>query len=423
MNGIDRLTEELRHQAESLPDQQPLTLADVQGRARGIRRRRYAVTGLAAAAVLAVSVPLGLAAGDRLDRTSEGPVDRPGERRSLTEDPTPTPTQVPRRISLTTDVDETTAAPTLAYLAGGEIHLPDGSTVAVDDDDDKLDSLDTLVPLGLGYVVGGDSGGGERFTAFVDASGDVVWSEPSVGQPVVSPSGRLVAFGRENGTTLTVEEDGQRHALMTRRPDNHVVAAVVDGSGSSQGTCGSCTVWSNSTIALSAISQTRPRPAAPPERGESIDDLPALVEAVSMAGELALTVSRDPAGGLCSAVVDPDGQRRWRTCDWRLGAFSPDGRFLLGYPLEDGEGVRSVALLDARDGAVVHEFLVRGRADVFVRQAAWDAGDAVLATVWDTGRWEVLRMGVDGSLASMPLEGLDGAEDRDAPPVFLATHL
>ena len=38
----------------------PLSLVDVQGRARGIRRRRVAAGGLAAAAVLAVAVPLGL---------------------------------------------------------------------------------------------------------------------------------------------------------------------------------------------------------------------------------------------------------------------------------------------------------------------------------------------------------------------------
>ena len=82
MTRTDRLSEELRRRAESLPHQHPLSLADVQRRARGMRRTGYAVTGLAAAAVLAVTVPLGIAADERLDRTATGPVDRPREDRS-----------------------------------------------------------------------------------------------------------------------------------------------------------------------------------------------------------------------------------------------------------------------------------------------------------------------------------------------------
>ena len=111
--------------------------------------------------------------------------------------------------------------------------------------------------------------------------------------------------------------------------------------------------------------------------------------------------------------------RLWQTCNWRLGQFSPDGRYLLGYPLEDGRGPRSVALLDARNGKVVHAYVAQGRADVFVHQAVWEDEHTVLASVWDVDHWSVLRLGLDGSRSRVPVEGLDGADDPDVAPVVL----
>ena len=416
MTGTERLAEELRRQAQDrtrgLPDHHPLSLQDVQSRARGIRRRRYAASGLAATAVLAVTVPLGLAAGDRFDRTSTGPVDRPGERRSVVEDGTPVPD---RRLALTSDVPSTSDSPRLGYLAGDAIHLPDGSQVEVEGDHD------TLLPLGDGYVVGSTAPDtGERSTGFLDASGDLVWTEPSVGAPVLSPSGRLAAFGRADGTTVTVEVGGERRALLTRRPADHQVAAVLDEGGSCTADGAICTVFTNSTtvLAATALSATN-RGGDVPESGETVDDLAGQVEAVSRTGRLALTVSAD-AGSLCSAVEQPGRVRLWRTCAWQLGAFSPDERFVVGYPLGDGGGPRGIALLDAMTGAVVREYAAPGRADVFVNRAVWESTDAVLATVWDTDHWSVLRLGLDGARASVPAAGLDGADDPDSVPVVPA---
>ena len=427
MNNTERLTEELRRQAQVLPDQHPITLADVQGRARGIRRRRYAASGLAAAAVLAVTVLLGLAAGDRLDRTSTGPVDRPSEGRSVIEgvdptphadlDPTPAP-ELPRRVALTSETAIVGSPPQLPYLTGSELVLPDGAVVTVDG------SYDVLLPLGDGFVVGGDAGNGERFAALLDASGREVWSEPSAGGPVPSPSGRLAAYGRVDGTTLVVGEDGERQELTTTRPEEFEVAAVFDLAGSCEGDDpqGGCTVYSNSRLDWESVRQSpgEVTRGGVTRRGEVVDDLTGHVEAVSPDHHLARSVSADGTGGLCSSVDDPDGRRLWETCDRQLGQFAPDGRFVLGYPLEDGRGPRSVALLDARDGTVLREYAAQGRSDVFVRQAVWDADGSVLATVWDTDHWAVLRMTVEGVLSSVPVEGLDGADDPDAPPVFLA---
>jgi len=351
-------------------------------------------------------------------------VDRPGEDRSVVVDPTPTPTPVPeelpRRLELTSDVPSSSATPGVPYRGADAIHLPDGSTVAV------RGAYDTLLPLGDGYLVGGySSEAGDRSVTFLDPAGDVVWSEPSLGSPVVSPSGRLAAYTRTDGRTVSVEEGGDRSELMTSPEETgeYQVAAVSEDSGSCRDTGASCTVYSNSTLSLVALTQTTtntPRSGAPTHR-EKIGDLPLHVEAASLTGDLAVMVSADAAGA-CSAVTRPGGARRWRTCDWQLGGFSPDGRFVLGYPLGDGGGPRGVAVLDVRNGDVVREFLPRGAADVFVHQAVWETTGSVLATVWDVDHWSVLRLGLDGSRAAVPVVGTDGAHDPGTAPVALAPH-
>ena len=68
MNNPDRLADELTRQLHAQVDTEfdlghdaPLSLDDVQGTARTIRRRRRALaTGVAAVAVLAVAIPAGL---------------------------------------------------------------------------------------------------------------------------------------------------------------------------------------------------------------------------------------------------------------------------------------------------------------------------------------------------------------------------
>jgi hypothetical protein len=127
----------------------------------------------------------------------------------------------------------------------------------------------------------------------------------------------------------------------------------------------------------------------------------------------------DVPDAACYAVRPLQG-RGWDTCDWQLGRFSPDGTSILAYGPGDGRGPRSLALLDARTGEVLHAYAARGPEDVFVHQAVWESSTAVLATVWDVDHWALLRLGLDGSRVSVGADGLEGADDPDAVPVVLA---
>ena len=399
MNSTDRLTEELRRQAQGLTDQHPLTLQDVQGKARSIRRRRHAVTGLAAAAVLAAVVPLGLAADDYLDR-SGGPAG----------DPTPS-IERPQQVSLTTDVRNATAPPATAYFGGDAVHLPNGATLPV------TGTYDTLVPFRDAWLVGGEAGDGARFAAMFDGTATETERFATVGRAAVAPDGSLAAYVRpEDGLVVTIDRTGARDGVTLTVPDSVQVEEPFTVTALHPcNAADACLLVADLQVGDSPVAVQVERDGTQRDSGFlEVGDR-------TVTGTVAGRVTSGESGSVCSSVQPPQGQG-WDTCRWELGRFSPDGRFLVGSSPADGRGSGTVALLDARDGTLVQEFAAPDGSDVFVRQAVWESADSVLATVWDTDQWAVLRMGLDGSLTRVPVEGLEGAGDPDAPPVFLAAR-
>jgi hypothetical protein len=139
MSNDDPIRDALRRHADEIgASEHPLGLDDVKGRARGIRRRRIAVSGLAAAAVLAVVVPAGMALDDRVTGTRD-----PDVAASRTPSPTslasPTPGSQPGL--LTTHVDGHSGEPGIPVVYDGKIQVPGGSPVPVKGDYDQVAAL------------------------------------------------------------------------------------------------------------------------------------------------------------------------------------------------------------------------------------------------------------------------------------------
>jgi hypothetical protein len=119
--------------------------------------------------------------------------------------------------------------------------------------------------------------------------------------------------------------------------------------------------------------------------------------------------------GSCSGVTDPvaGGKLLWETCDYSLGQFSPDGRYIVGLAAySDGPGSSSLSILDARTGEPVVDYRgPRGRTISGVDQVVWEDGDTVLATVTQGPDQTIVRAELDGALSrvapTLPTEGLN----------------
>ena len=103
----------------------------------------------------------------------------------------------------------------------------------------------------------------------------------------------------------------------------------------------------------------------------------------------------------------------WETCDYKLGSFSPDGRFVMATAAEsDGLGPTGLSVLDARTGDLVAEFSSAGRKVVTLIRPAWESADSIVVTASEGNVTTMVRMGVDGTLEEV-VEPVDGSAYDD----------
>jgi hypothetical protein len=435
MNDQDRLTQTLERRAQRMGPGQPTTLDDVKGRARGIRRRRLAVSGLTTAAVLAVAVPTAIAL--ERDAThgpsappaspviqsasppsephmtpSSGLGPSPSSSPSLTAVP-PAPPGGVKKVVLTTQAQSRSGEPGIPFLFDGVINRPDGSTVPAAKD------YDAVVPLGAGWVTHGVDGRGNGFVDVLDASGKVTATRPSSGGLAVSADGTLVAFAGDDGALYTLVAGGQPQQLVAAdaaRTDVDPVAVI--GSGACGGSSPeACTVYFDALV----NGQRHGMSAAP----DGTVHLVGTVLAVSgAAADGSLTALASTSGtGSCSVLLRPDGSKGWETCDYTLGQFSADGQYVLGHPAyQDGAGDSSLAILDAATGNPLVDFGATAATQAFIDKAVWDTDDTALATVWEKDGWALMRMAPDGSLTSVSAGGLANGRNPDVVPLHFSVR-
>jgi hypothetical protein len=391
-----RLSDELHHRASALTDLHPIGFDDVRSRARGIRRRRRATTGLAAAAVLAVAVPFGLSLDGSGTTRPEPPV--------ATQGPSPDrPSGEPdRRGVLTNDVEATSSAPRLPYLLDGEVVTPDGERVPLEG------SPRSFAPLGNGWVTADPATGELRFH---DAEGSLERTEESTGTLAGSADGTVVAWATPDGRVVTESTEGGTFEIP--RPAGFrspVQPVAVTGSRSCDPGGEGCVVLYESTGEVQeayATSSTGDHTA--------VNGLLSLGGA-SVDGRVSGVVSVADDGS-CSAVAWPYGDVEWETCEHTLDRFSPDGEYVIGRPAYlDGLGDASLAIIDVNSQEVVAEWSSTEETQAFVNTAVWDADGTVLATVHEHGSWSLMRMSPDGGLTTvLELEG----GDESTPPLVL----
>lgn len=373
----------------------PMGFDAVTTRARRIRRRRTTLAALSTAAVLALAVPLGMAVSGTLDPRDEPPV--AGERE---------PTRPPQRVTLDVGGLAAGPAPGVAWLDRSTLVTASGERVDLDR------SYSQVAAFGDGYVVQGvvDDDTGERVVAVLDGGGAVTATYPTIDSVAVSADATLAVFADAAGELSLLQQGAAAPTPLDTQRGQAKIPVAVTGSAPCDEACSVYYAVSgpDGGVNVLSVGDGRLANAGPFQR----------LDAVAPDGRRAVQVSNDAtAATSCSAVLE--GLRRlWRTCDHSLGAFSPDGRHLVGTDAYlDGAGRSMVALLDAADGDPVVTYEVDTRAGDLVASWAWEDDAHLLLTVHSGGSWQVVRVGLDGTAAELATDAVPG-EDHQASIVL-----
>ena len=334
MNEQQAFEEALRLQAVGAGTP-TLTLDDVRGRARGIRRRRASVAAAAGAAVVAAAVvPIALLVGGGTSDDTLPPVDTP----------TVSDTANP--------VTEEPLGP--GWIVDGEVHAADGTSFTPDVDGE----ISYLLRLGADrWVLGAYPDGGQFRILVVDASGAVLSSHAAREYGVLGD--------RSGSAVVWVAKDNVRRLLVAGSDEPVEMRPLIPSGSDLRALLPGCTVESCTTIVESygiSPGEDSTLLAMDENGGVTGFDVPGLLslEDISPDGTLATgyTVVDEQAFEFCSAVVEVrTGRQLWESCEASSLRFSPDGESVLGIdPYPDGFGHSFADVLDARDGTRLRHY-------------------------------------------------------------------
>jgi hypothetical protein len=422
MSGFDdqeRLSDALHQRVKDL-DGHPIGLDTVKSSARRIRRRRVAGGVVAAAAVLAVAVPTGVAlTGTSTDGT--GPVAQgtasatasaseatsasaaPTPSPSITQQASPSPTATtalpPGVTPLTLDGTPAGAAPKLTYLDGRTVHT---------------DGAATELPARYAAVVGYHGGwlaqgmGNDGPTiVHIDGTGKVTSTAPGGYGIAVNGDGTLVAWV-EDGVLKRGIASGMGEGEDTQKLPAGQDARVI-------GFAANDVVYSlpgdKDTVHATDLNG----------HDRVLSGLIGARATHDFAGLVGGETRYNSDGTSCWVLRDlASGKDRFEECDWALQAVGPDAKYVVGVPSDcDGLGCSRLAVLDATSGKVVKEFASTADAQLFTTDLAWEDETHLLAVAFQQGTWQILRLGVDGSVETT----VSGAQAADTDgPYHLGSH-
>lgn len=356
---------------------------DVRGRAISIRRRRRVVAGVGVAAALALFAPLAVSVSGVLQSDRE-----------VLPAPPVSP-EVIARTTLTLDGLERGDDPAIEYFTADGVVLPDRGLRALDS------SLQALVPS---EVDGG-------WLAVGPAADEVLeLSEDFVETGTLALSGGLVAHPERSLVAWTTPtSDGQ--TLVLHSTTDPGVDTEWDFPRTPQ-------VEAVGFTGVGSLLFQTLGPDGSHEIGVASEDGTTRM----LGGDHVKAISADPTSGRiavqtesradlssCSAVLDPTGTTiEWETCDYLLGAFSPDGRHVIASdPVQSGLGVSSLSVLDSSTGRPVASFEQPRRGQLMLVGVAWESDTTLVAAALEGTTTTLLRLGVDGTLEETvePIEG------------------
>ncbi|WP_371406708.1 hypothetical protein OHA10_14410 [Kribbella sp. NBC_00662] len=269
---------------------------------------------------------------------------------------TPTPSSTPSstgplKTKIVLNKLPTGRAPQIAYLTGRTIRGGAGGDIKVP----GTAGIQEVARLGSSALAVVTKGYGTEMLT-IDTDGKVTARTPDITQIVTTDDGlgaayvgsRLKDTGEETGVTSLYAEQAQGQAGVQKvtMPNiwNPALLGYLNGKVYFDA---SKTQDGTSTLYEWTPAQSKVIP---------IDSVPKAmaVSSVGTAGSLTTLADQNSCSSLLTV---PAGKRLWRTCDYQIVGFTPDGATAIAGPMyQDGYGNGIAAVLDAKKGTLLHEW-------------------------------------------------------------------
>lgn len=246
-----------------------------------------------------------------------------------------------------------------------------------------------------GLLVSTRNDSGELTATFVNTDGEVLGEpRPMDAGLAVSADGKVGVFVQPDGTPVAVQDGGRSRYELAQIPrgSGFSPVAVLGEDCEPRAENTACVVWvvSHGETQENWVTGTANEAVTARPGFRSVTDVRdgELIAGITEVNEDLTT---------CSAVTELDGETpAWSTCDHRLLAFSPSGdRVLATETVGSGVGDPSMAVLASADGTVQLDLDVTEQGHI--GRMVWEDDTHVLTTIYEKGRWAILRIGLDGS--------------------------
>jgi hypothetical protein len=292
------------------------------------------------------------------------------------------------------------APPKLGYEVGGTYHEPGGATSAVGTTA-PVERMAVLADGTLVYLTR-DQGNAGSTQIQIATPGAAVSAPTEAGDGLAVNTRRSLAVwmsgdGRVEGYAVDGTSLGAFSLPGKASGDSPQVLAV---TGDDCGPGGSCQVLVRTTDPQTGENLSwivTPDGGAQQQSGlgfQSLSDMTARGARVGLTG-----IRHD--GTTCSGIAKPARPPWIRTCLDQLVSFSPDGKAVSAIASQtDGAGSTDLAAYDIGGRGVFFDHPSPANPDqqMTVQTLVWEDDTHLLATVYQEGRWSVVRFGLDGSM-------------------------
>ncbi len=384
----DELSRTLHRHAENVSGT-PLAFDDVRGQATSIRRRRRLASGLGVAAAIAVIVPTAMFATNGNDSSPQPASQSPTVVDTNTPSATPSPSSTPVMGSDPHALDVTgvpTGAPPAVPL------VADGGQAAARTGEAEV----RWTPDGVVVV----------------AAGQTFGPYPTSYGVAVNAAATAVAWSTDEGDVMVWADGGGEPFTLASFGQTYPRVAAITGTDCLRGKASDCEYFVSGSNTESGQSESV-RISGDGGVGNVDPDrsILAVRDATDSGLVLGITEFDDSRPGTCSVVLDPaqsGSTPLLSTCEYALDQFSPDGSYVLATnTYGDGIGSTMIAIFETAGERLSYRDNTSTKDLRFYNAAVWEDETHVLFTLFQDGKWSMVRMDVNGAveLAIRPQPG------------------